>query len=400
MEISLIKMTEKEKLQKIGLMVFSTLLIVGLFFPWISMRYQWLPKATKSIKGKAQLEVTGIGTGKYLFNFFVKNTSAQKVVVDNFTKTSIFVPSQFAVGAVILGISVLNIALVVVSTFLSNHQIVKKIKGKWPLLSLVEGVGLTVGLLVYMYTYFSFPISLSLSKNIHNFPQNFNNLRDLILGISQFFTYATSSARVDTNSLLISRSFNPGIGIYITWFGAVGLTYIWFITYLHENNWPKNVQKRSILLPLLLLNSFLPIAVKYSPTNAMMVSMFSLPYFVGWFYIVLTSLLIFGNFQTAKLGKNLNRTTADLYAREELTEEETKELIQKVEKNRKKLGKYRRSILPIFLALFITVCVLFYTLVSTYINLPPKWVLDHTIYNWLTLLTPVAGLIISILYSR
>lgn len=402
----------RENLIGLSLVVVTLLLITGLFLPWISMNFQWSSSSALT-EGDIQFHSNGLGSAYFQGYFFYGNRSdPSNPLINQTVEKSSMIPFQLGIGASIIGFILLNTVMAASFIFQSfTQQIFPKqiqdvLKEKWDTILLIEGIIILAFVSLFSTVFFDIPIHLTANTPTH-FPNTSNTLLDLYKYTYNFFDWATTTLNVSNATW--SRNVEPGMGTYITFLAGIILVYIWFINYIRvKKDWPIVWQKRSILLPLMLIMAFMPVARQYSKTQAITVPFLLAPVLnrlAGILYTVLIVAAVYITYQTAMEEKSIDKLTQKLYTIEgDLTDKEFDRITNNINAHRERASTLRKILFPLMISIFSLIVLVFWEfarIYRTFVGEVPgaSW-LAHTPIDWPLVFAPLFTIMLMILYRR
>lgn len=402
--------TQKErKLRAVALLIASSFLLSGLLLPWLSMEFKW-STTSEIIEGDVSFQANGLGMANFDAYLYCYNMSANQIVVDSKISVSTVIPSQMGVGTLIVVMIILN--SIMGGSFLYDkfkrllpRVLQKQVETRWSTIVFIEGLTILAIVTTFSTFYFYVPFDITAHTPEH-FLGNASNLLGIYRNTYNFFKWARDAFRA---SAAWDRNLNPGIGMYLTLIGGGILIYLWFINFIQKNEWPKVWQKRGILLPLMVLLAFMPVARKYSKTSATTLPfLFSpvLSHAGGISYLVLVGLLTYVIRKATLAEQKIDELVKKIYttAEDEFTEESFHNIRTQLEKYRTLSAKYRRYVVPILLAILLVVILTFSDIMSMYKTfvgeIPEANWLVHTPTDWLLFFSPVVTIILTSIFRH
>lgn len=392
----------------IGFLILSTVLLTGLALPWLQMDFSWSTTSNLT-RGELHFDTNGLGIGNFFANFSYKDKQTDQMM-NYVLRSTTYVPLQITSGIVIGLIAALNI--VMASSFLNTR--VKQIlpagltnflENRWGLIILIESGVLLAIVSLFTTFYFYFPFTLSTKSPIGEFPKTINSLLELYANTFSLFTWMRSVTQASNPSW--SRTLTPGLGLYFTFFGSLGLLYIWYLYYTSKKNWPEVWQRRSLLMPLMIAIAFMPIARKYSKVSASTLPLLLSPFLNhvgGILYLGLVGGLTFLFYRSAKLESNVNRIVGKLYAMENLTEEEFLAKRSQVDAYRNKVALYRKLLVPILIGILVVVGLMMYDFAMFYQSYVGETLgaeyITHTPTDWGLIFSPLITIVLIAVFRQ
>lgn len=216
-----------------------------------------------------------------------------------------------------------------------------------------------------------------------------------------FYSWSKESYRV--SKCTWHRDLSPGMGRLTSLFGIIGLFYLWFVDFIRNRvEWPVVWQKRGILISIMLISVFLPIARQYSKTPASTLPLLAPVIYSlgGAIYLILVGSFTILLHKTAITDQKVNRVTKEIYTKDEkeLTEDEFQKLTEQLDQYRAKSQLFRKLLIPLLIAVTIIIILVFYDLSMIYKSFVgevagAQW-LENTIIDWFILFSPLTTIIL------
>lgn len=403
---------DQKKFEGIALIVISGVLLASLLGPWISMDFTW-SSTSEIIKGNIQFTSNGLGMGHFQGSFFVNDPANEGTEINSTVSSFNIVPPLLGIGIVHIIVSLINLFIAAVFLFKNFKTIVPKtilktIEKRWSLIIFIEGIMIISLFALFSTFYYSLPIDITINQAPSQFQQTASTLQNLYQNTYEFFIWSKQTFHV--GKINWYRDLTPGIGSIFSFIGGMGLIYIWYLNFIDTKlEWPDVWQKRSLLLPIMFVAAFLPVARQYSELEALTIPLLlspALSQLGGVIYLGLVLGLFFVVYKVASVENRIDTIVSEIYTRGEETfsEAEFEKLLNNLNQFRSKASKLRKIFFPLVVVILVVIMVVFYDLARLYMTyvgdtIGAQW-LEHTFIDWVLLFTPFATIVLSVLYRK
>ncbi|NIQ07501.1 MAG: hypothetical protein GWO20_17800 [Candidatus Korarchaeota archaeon] len=406
--------TQPRKSLGIALLFISGLLIVGVMLPWVSLDWHW--DGGDRITAEFKYILNGLGVGQFSTSADVNTDEAQYNIQETWNVKSLQLPIM--IGTPLLVIAVLNLVLSLYFLHENTRQVfpppLKEVLDKhYSLIILIEGMVVIGVCVIFSLFYFKLPLEIPLANLNHqgineNFTAEQLSLLNYYKNVFNYFVWTKDETGIV--KMTFNGSFRPGFGFYLSLVTGILLIYTWFLNLmLKKEDWPSLWRKRGFLGPLLIILAFMPSMIKISSSEGLLPPMVLSPVstYLGIAYFVTALLYLYLIRKVSFTEKELNSVVRALYTAEKLKEAEVEEYLKTMETIRAKISKYRKYIgatvlgVSLFAWGFVVAILTHYlSFMGSDISGHVLKVMRHTPSNWLLLFTPLANLVVYILFNR
>lgn len=398
----------------IGLLIASVIIFIGIFLPWISLSISW--EFSPGSHGEVTYRMNGLGLGQGTASIHFENGTYSYTIKKNWDS---FSPILLPFGGALFGVIIVN--SITSMYFLSKKTRLTLPKGfrehvgdHTSRILLLEGISTLLVPFVFSLSFFHVPVESPLSSvnkpgiggKAPAFQSSSPSLFGFYRSIMTYFYWVTNSYDYYTRSL--QRSLQPGIGFFLVWIAGILTIYVWYINLILREEWPNVWQKRSILLPLMIILAFTPIFEIVSKTSG------SLPPLVlsgvwyhtaGPLYLLLTLVLTYLSRKTALIERELNKKTGEFYTEEKLNTGETETLLETIESKKEKTRENRKIIGVLNFLILLLVAAIIGSIMVQYVKYIREIgggfrMMSHTIWNWPFVFAPVINCLLLLIYVR